>query len=516
MSDAPRAQWNSKIGFVLAAMGSAVGFGSISRFPMNTANNGGAVFVLIYIGCMFLVGIPLMISEFSVGRPAQSNPVGAFKRLNENVKTRWRGAGFFYLFVTIFFISWYAVIAGWVLRYVFASATGEYFSDPGGFLVSVAEGPVALLGLFAVMGLTLVIVLGAVSKGIERLNLVMMPLLFLIVVFIALYALTLPNIADGYSFYLSPDFSQVNLGVVTSAVGQAFFSLSLGMGVMLTYASYLPKQQSLAGGAFMISFSTLVFAIMCGFMIFPLMSSFGMLDSEAAAGLGLIFGPLSETFAAMGAPWGNIVGTLFFSATFFAAFTSCVSLVEPAISYVQDEHKVGRKRAAVLVCAITYTAGIISAFSMNRVDFFGGPLVDAMILLGGFLICLYVGWFSPRAKAMANMDECEKGMRLARFVHPIVRFGLPPLLAALLFFSIVGTPCALSGGAEAGSLVQSFGGPALLACSGAATASGLSDMSALAALGLTALIGAVTLALLFLWQGMRNRGRDSVLPPVDA
>jgi neurotransmitter:Na+ symporter, NSS family len=465
MADEPRAQWNTRIGFVLAAMGSAIGFGSIARFPMNAANNGGAAFILLYAVIMLLVGVPMMISEFSLGRTAQSNTVGTFQKLTGNPKTGWRAAGMFYWILAAFFLSWYAVIAGWVFRYVFASATGAYFDDPGAYFASAQEGPQALFWMAAVMGFTLLAMLSVISKGIERLNLVMMPALFVIVVGLVIYAATLDNVAAGYEFYLKPQWNAVTLGVVTAAVGQAFFSLSLGQGAMMTYASYLPKSASLARNSLMISISTLTFAFISGLLIFPLLSSFNLLDT-GQAGLGLIFGPLTQAFSSMGSPLGNIVGTLFFLGTFFAGFTSAVSLVEPAISYVTEAHKVSRKRAAVLICLAIYTAGIAVAFSVKLLDFEGGVLTDVAVIIGVLLIALYVGWFSPKAKARARLDSGDEGPRLGWYVYPLVRYVMPVVLSVLLFFALMGTPCFLSGGGASEGLVELVFGADILGCAG--------------------------------------------------
>lgn len=458
-----RAQWGSGIGFILAAIGSAVGFGSISRFPMNAANNGGAAFVLLYAGLMILIGIPMMIAEFSIGRSAQRNTVGAFKHLQGNARTGWRAAGVLYFAMAAFFLSWYAVASGWVLRYIWAAATSAYAADPTGYLVNTVEGPDALFWTFLVMAMTLAVVISKISAGIEKLNIVLMPTLFLIILGLAAYAATLPNAGPGYAFYLNPDFSKITIAVVIAAVGQAFFSLSLGQGAMMTYASYLPKTTSLAKNATIIAMSTLIFATACGFMIFPMLSSFGLLGT-GAAGLDLIFGPLTQAFLSMGT-LGIFVGVLFFLATFFAAFTSAVSLTEPAIAYVVEEWNVDRRRAAILVCTLIYAAAVAAAFSQRLLQLEGGAITDALVILGGLLIALYVGWFTPAAVARQRMDE-GKGWKLSWYVLPIVRYVMPAVLTVLLILAVVGTPCALTGGAASGGLWADFFGRSLVGCAG--------------------------------------------------
>lgn len=454
-----RQQWGSRIGFILAAMGSAVGFGSLARFPMNVANEGGAVFLVLYAIIMLMVGIPMILAEFSLGRSAQSNTVGTFSQQTGNPRTKWRIAGYFWWIVPSLLLAWYAIVSGWMLRLAFESMTGSYFNDPGLHIANMIEGPGALIWAFVVLALTGSVVVFGIAKGIERLNLVLMPTLFLMVIGLAVYALLLPNSGPGYSFYLQPDFSQVNLGTVTAAVGQAFFSLSLAMGAILIYASYLPKKSSLAENAFWVAGSTLVFATICGFMIFPMLASFGMLDdARGTAGIGLILGPLTQVFAQMGADFGIgvgiAVGTIFFLAVFFASFTSAVSLTEPAIAYFAEERGFGRTRAVALVVLAIFGAGIVVAFNEALLDFISGPLTDVQVIIGGLILALFVGWKLKKPKATAQMDECEKGWRLSWYAYPLVKFVMPAVLVVLLFFAMMGTPCALTDGGEGFGVIE--------------------------------------------------------------
>ncbi|HUR70033.1 MAG TPA: sodium-dependent transporter [Candidatus Thermoplasmatota archaeon] len=452
-----RGQWATGLGFILSAMGAAIGFGSISRFPMNVANNGGAAFLLLYAIVMLVIGVPMLIAEFSMGRTAQRNVAGAFDVLEGRPRTRWRIAGIFFLLLAAFFLSWYSVISGWVVRYMLASVTGAYTADPAGYQFDTLEGPDALVGHAIVMVLTFLVLTTKVSKGIERLNLVLMPALFLIVVGLMVYASTLPNVGPGYAFYLKPDLGRINVAVFAAVIGQTFFSLGVGMGMMMAYASYLPRDAGLAKNATIISVSTLVFAFMCGLMVFPLLSTFGLLNT-GAAGLDLIFGPMTQAFIQMGTPLGPILGLLFFLATFFAAFTSAVALAEPAISYVAEEHAIDRRRAALLVCVLIYIVGIVAALSSDVLAFEGGSFVDMLLLLGGLLVALYAGWRTPVDVARERIGPT------AWFVLPIVRYVMPVILVALLAFSVLGTPCFLSGGAPGGGLVAQLTGAKALGC----------------------------------------------------
>ena len=457
IEEGDRQGFGSRLGFILAAVGSAVGFGSIARFPMNVANNGGAMFLLMYLAIMLLIGIPMMVAEFSLGRSAQKNTVGAFGVLTGDPKTKWRYSGFLFFILAAFILSYYAILTGWTLRYLFGSFTGAYFSDSDAYFARTAEGPIALVWFAITMILVGWTLLGQISKGIEKVNLIMMPTLYAIIIGLAIYALTLPNVGPGYEYYLTPDFTAFTLPVFTAAVGQAFFSLSLAQGAMMTYASYIPKTSSLASNAALISGSTLTFATMCGFMIFPLLASFGFaLNPDTPAGLGLIFGPLSATFAAMGQPVGNIVGVLFFTATFFAAFTSAISLAEPGIAYIVEEHGIDRRRAAILICGLIYVAGLFYVFSAPLLDLAGGALTDASIMVGGVLIAVYVGWFSPAAVAIERMDESDKGWRIGKLALPLMRYVMPAVLGVLLLFQILGTPCALTGGEARPGLIEQF------------------------------------------------------------
>ena len=450
-----RGQWATGIGFVLAAMGSAIGFGSISRFPMEVANNGGAAFLIVYAVVMVVIGIPMLVAEFSMGRRAQRNPAGAFDVLEGKRRSRWRVAGIFLLILAAFFLSWYSVIAGWVLRYIFAATTGAYAADPGGYQFDALEGPDALLGHFVVMALAFVVLTTNVSKGIERLNLVLMPGLFLIIIGLVVYAATLAGGAGGYAFYLRPDFSRLTVPVFAAVIGQTFFSLGVGMGVMMTYASYLPPGKSLVKNATMISLSTLGFAFVCGLMVFPLLSNFGLLGS-GAAGLDLIFGPMAQAFIAMGSPLGSILGAAFFLAVFFAAFTSVVSLAEPAIAYVVEEHAGTRRRAALLVCTLIYAGGIVAAMSVDVLSFEGGAFVNMLLLVGGLIVTLYVGWRTPAAVARERIDEGSK-LKVSGLVVPLVRYVMPVILVVLLVFAVLGTPCALTGGGPGPGLLAEIG-----------------------------------------------------------
>ncbi len=467
-----RMQWASRVGFILAAMGSAVGFGSLARFPMNVANFGGAAFVVLYAIIMLLVGVPMLISEFSLGRSSQQNTVGTFKHQTGDDRTKWKIAGYFWFIVPTLLLAWYAVVSGWMLKLAFASMGGAYFDDPDSYIGGMVDGPAALGWAFVVLALTGAVVVFGIAKGIERLNLVLMPTLFAMVIGLAIYAIFLPGSGPGYSFYIQPDFGVINLGVITAAVGQAFFSLSLAMGAILIYSSYLSKQSSLAENAFWVGGSTLVFALISGFMIFPMLAAFGQLGAaEDAAGIDLILGPLTHAFAAMNPIVGAIVGAVFFLAVFFASFTSAVSLSEPAIAYFVEERGIDRTRAVIITMLVIFTAGIVAALHSPLLNFISGALTDVQVIIGGLILAVFVGYKLKKPQAREQMDESESGLRLSWYAYPLVKFVMPAVLVVLLFFSVMGTPCLLTNGDPGPGVIEQIsdfmgGDASVLGCDG--------------------------------------------------
>lgn len=425
-----RGAWNSRLGFILAAVGSAVGLGNIWRFPFTTAEGGGAVFLVIYLVILVIVGLPVMLGELALGRRGKLNPVGTFRRL-ANGHPFWVGVGVLFVLTSLFIISWYSVIGGWVLRYIWGSANGSYFADPAGYFNEIQDGPIAL-GLHAfVIGITALVLAIGVSKGIERVAFIMMPILFVLVVGIAIWVATLDGAGEGYSFYLSPDFSEFDTDILRSATGQAFFSLSLGQGAILTYASYLDDRESLSDNGTIISLADTGVAVLAGFMIFPALAVAGLLTTEA--GPGALFIGLATAFAELGTV-GRILGSLFFTALFFAAFTSAISLLEPSISFVRDQFKVPRVKAAILMGIIAYIGGIFAALSRTYFGIAAGDGTDIVVILGGLLISLFAGWF-----LMDAPEEMNRGgrLRLGHYAMWMCRIPIPVVLFTLLVLALV-------------------------------------------------------------------------------
>ncbi len=353
-----RGQWSSRTGFILAAAGSAIGLGNIWRFPYVAGQNGGGAFVLLYILFVFLIGLPYMFAELSLGRSSHKNPVGAINDIRPG--SPWRAVGALGVLTGVGILSFYGVIAGWTIGYVVKMAAGK----TAGFGEFIAN-PGMVLGLFALfMLLTALIVYGGIRGGIEKWSKILMPVLFVLLLGLIIYANTLEGASKGLSFYLQPDFSKINGRVALAALGQAFFSMSLGMGLMVTYGSYVSKKENLiTSGTIIACFDTII-AIFAGLIIFPALFSMGQ---EPDAGPTLVFVVLPELFLQM--PGGLIVGTLFFILLSVAALTSTISLLEVQVTYMVDEHKSQRNKVVWGAALLTFLVGVPSALSQGATDY---------------------------------------------------------------------------------------------------------------------------------------------------
>ncbi|MFC2164973.1 sodium-dependent transporter [Acidobacteriota bacterium] len=396
-----RGRWGSKIAFIFAATGSAIGLGNIWRFPMVVGKYGGAVFVLVYILAVALVGFTVMLAELVIGRHTQQNAVGAFEAIKP--KTPWKGIGFLAMLTSICIFSYYSVISGWAAGYfvktvsgVFKGAVTSQLSEK--IYSDFTSDPVQVMVCFLiVIAISAFIISRGVKDGIERWTKVLMPILFILIIFLAVKALTLPGAKEGVSFYLKPDFSKLNGTVVLFAFGQAFFSLSLGMGIMITYGSYIPKSVNLVSSAAWVSFSDSFIAFLAGIIIFPTL--FAIPGIEPTAGPGLVFKVFPLIFSKI--PGGNIFGVLFFLLLLVAAITSTISLLEVSVSYFIDKLKWPRKKAAFLLGSFGFCLGIPIALSSGGIKFFTDIdfmgkfdviFANIMLAVGALLICLFVGW----------------------------------------------------------------------------------------------------------------------------
>ncbi|MEQ1586472.1 MAG: sodium-dependent transporter [Cyclobacteriaceae bacterium] len=412
---ASRGQFGSKFGFIMAAAGSAVGLGNVWRFPYLTGENGGAAFVFVYILCVVLVGAPMLINEIALGRLTGKNPVSAFSNLGGN-KVWVFFAGVLPLVVTFVVLSYYSIIAGWTVGYIFTSL----FSIQVTFSEFIANPSYVIpLGAF-VMLMTTLIVLGGVSGGIEKATKIMMPMLFVILILVIIRSVTLPGAGKGIEYYLIPDFSKINGHVVLKALTQAFFSLGVGWGMMITYGSYLPKNQNIVTSSLWVAAMDTSVALLAGLMVFPAVFAFNMSPSEGPT---LVFSVLAGIFQQM--PLGNIAGAFFFLLLFLAAITSTISMLEAPAAYFMDTKKWSRKKAAWIVAAIAFLFGLPSALSNGSSELFSSihinilgaekkGFMDIMDYLFGTLFmlivvlatCLYTGWFMKINKLV---DEIEIG-----------------------------------------------------------------------------------------------------------
>lgn len=404
-----REKFSSKIGAILAAAGSAVGLGNIWRFPIQTGENGGAAFIIIYIVCILVLGLPLMISEFMIGRHTHANTAGAYRIMSHD--TPWKWVGWLGVFTGWFILCYYNVVGAWTLHYAFLSITNAFHGVEarayGNLFNSFVENPwIPTLWLFIFIGIIHYVITRGVQSGIEKSSKILMPALFLITVGLVICSLSLPGASGGLEFLLMPDWSKVNSGVVLKALGQAFFSLSLAMGCLCTYASYFDKQTPLAKSAVNVACIDTTIAIMSGFIIFPSIFNIGMNPSDIGVGASLTFISLPNVFQqafGAGSLLAAIVSALFYFLLFFAALTSSISLHEVATAYVSEEFKKTRKQSATLVTLTILVLGTLCSLSFGPLS--GITLFDrniftifddfsAMVLLplGGLLISIFAGW----------------------------------------------------------------------------------------------------------------------------
>ena len=450
-----RGNWGSRLAFVLAASGSAIGLGNIWRFPTVAYQNGGAIFVQIYILFVFLIGFVVLVGEVSMGRHTQRNPVGAFKRLAP--ASAWKFVGVLGVLTAWGVISYYSVVAGWTLSYVFTTAGGVFNNQLGqaeinGIFSATVGNPIkAIFWHFTFMFLTVGVVIGGVQKGIERWSKILMPLLLLILVLLVFRSLTLEGAEIGLSKFLKADWSKVSGTTVIAAIGQAVFSLSLGVGTMMTYGSYMNREENIIKSAGAVCFLDTLIAILAGLAIFPAL--FTMKGLEPEVGANLIFIVLPRLFSEI--PFGTLFGTGFFVLLSLAAVTSSISLLEVPVAYFVDERGWKRKNATLLCGAIGFVVGIFSALSLGAVDWLSAittigsrtvGFLDLMDLImgqysmtfGAMMIALFVGWrWGTRALLKEISGEDTPPDRLRKIIAFQIRYVCPLLLIALIIILII-------------------------------------------------------------------------------
>lgn len=441
-----RENWASRLGFMLAAMGSAVGLGNIWRFSYVAGENGGGAFLIIYILSVFIIGVPLLLAEVSIGRKAQRDIVGSYQKLAPNKP--WFLAGYIGVLSSMLILSFYSVVAGWALYYLWGYTSGFLNQMPAeGYGAAFSEyttgdfQPLFWHALF--LTLTMLIVLAGVKKGIELANKILMPLLAILMIGLAIYSLTLPGAKAGVEFLFKPDWSVLkDPTVIIAAMGQAFFSLSLGVGTMMTYGSYLSKDHKLPSATVGISIMDTTFAIISGVVIFPAVFAFGI---DPSSGPELVFITLPEIFYQM--DFGAIIGFIFFAALSMAAVTSSISLMEVPVAYLMRARKMSRKAASFLIGIIIFFSGMAVSLGLGRWSHIT-PIGDLNIFdsmdylssniflpIGGLVMALFMGWHYKKKDALSSTDFTNS--RIGNVWYLLVKF-IAPILIVIIFLNALG------------------------------------------------------------------------------
>jgi NSS family neurotransmitter:Na+ symporter len=412
---ATRGSWNSKLGFILAAAGSAVGLGNIWRFPTEAASNGGGAFLIIYLICCFLIGFPVMMAEISMGRKTGKNPVGAFKALSSN--SFYPLIGMWGVLCGVMILSFYTVVAGWTVSYVFE----EIFffagmTDWAAWIGDTSNGWLNAFFSIAFMSATVSIITGGVSDGIERATKTLMPLLFIILIALIGYVIMQPGSSEGLTTYLNPDFTMVTPALIFDAMGQAFFSLSLGMGALITYGSYLSKKENVPQAAALVTTTDTIVAFLAGLLIIPSMylaqaQGISIFDGSGnlIAGPALIFQVLPSLFHELGGAWGMFLGITFFLLLSVAALTSTISLLEVPVSYAIDEFQMKRKDAAKYIGMGILAIALVISFQTSLIGYLDTIFSQIGLPLGGILICLFLSYEWKVENAFKELDTGNPG-----------------------------------------------------------------------------------------------------------
>lgn len=441
-----RENFGNRFGVLVAMAGSAIGLGNLWRFPYLVGSYGGAAFIFVYIFCVFLLCLPIFMSEVIVGRRSRANAYGAFKKLAPG--TRWKWLGAISVITPVIVVSYYSVVGGWSVEYFLKACTLEFTSgvsraDMGSmfssFITSVWS---PIVGHTIFLLLTAAIVISGVKSGIEKFGKIMMPLLFVLIIVIAARAATLPGADEGLKYLFKPDFSKIDASVCSAALGQAFFSLSLGVGTILTYGSYVSKKENICVSSTYTATADFLFALLASCAIMPAVFAFGLNPQE---GPGLVFETLPFIFSNM--PLGWLVAILFFLALIVAALTSSISLYEVGVAYLVEEKHYSRRGASILLFVVAWLLGILCSLSFGPLaDFriFGQTVfnlfdkLSANVLMpaGGLLLVIFVGWVMKKSDVvdeLTNGGTLKTNVRMSGFIYFLIRYVCP--LAVLAVFA---------------------------------------------------------------------------------
>jgi neurotransmitter:Na+ symporter, NSS family len=440
-----RSHWSNRWTFMLATAGSAIGLGNIWKFPYMTGVNGGSAFVLVFLACIAIVGIPLMMCEIMLGRRAQRNPIDGMQALAQEAGSsrHWKWVGILGLFAGILILAFYSVIAGWILHYVLEAARGRFTGMDGEHAANAFQqflaSPIELaLWHTLFIGMTLGVVARGVNAGLEQANKILMPSLFAILLVLLGYSMSVGDFQAALHFMFTPDFSKVTPGAVLSALGHAFFSLSLGMGAVMVYGSYLQRHVSIARTSIYIALADTLVGLLVGIAIFALVFANHL---EPGAGPGLIFQTLPIAFGRM--PMGTWMAVLFFILVAFAAWTSAISLVEPAVAWLTENTGMNREQAAWLIGVADWLLGIAVVLSFNVWQdvrlFFGLGIFDTldklttniMLPLGGLCMALFAGWRMKTSHVAEELDISPTAYRAWRFT---IRYVSPLAIVAIFLY----------------------------------------------------------------------------------
>lgn len=422
-----RGRWASKLGFVLATAGAAIGLGNLWKFPYLMGKNGGFFFLVAYLVFAMLLGLPVMITEMTIGRMTQQNPVNAYRKLDKNSTF----IGVIGVVAAFIILSYYSVIGGWLIKYVASYATT--LAAPADFTAFIAQPVEPIIWHLIFMALTCFVCYKG-TKGIEKVSSILMPGLFVLLVVLIARSVTLPGASAGLRFMLSPADSQFSANSVVAALGQVFYSLSLGMGITITYGSYLSSKEDIPKSCFTVAALDTMAAILAGFAIFPAVFAFGL---EPAAGPGLIFGTLPKVFSSF--PGGAFFALIFFVLIFFAAITSAIALLECVVSFAIDNLRWHRRRAVLTIGALAFLVGVPSSLSFGPLrelmilnysffDFVGMVTDNLLMPLGGIAMCVYVGWIWGPDRILSNIEQNSVVFRLKKAWLWCIRIITPILI----------------------------------------------------------------------------------------